>query len=390
MGMVKMKAVKLIKDKKKLIYHELELLENFLERASETEIKESAAYIYSRVKYNVDKLKTSQDEYIMFRYHAVLKHVYFYLMDLKHDEKQIIWTEDGRGRICGLADKFRGIISLYSVAKELNINFKINWTYPIDLTNYLLPNKYDWIIDKKLLSSDKSDTKSLILGSKITSTEAFERIKTTLQNTNHIHVFTNMFINQDGFGELFKQLFQPTPELKSGIDHYLKEIGCSYISATFRFQQLLGDFIERESDPILPDSEKEVLINKCINHLINIYKENNYKKVLVTSDSITFLERVKIFDFVEIIPGKIAHIGFEPGWGKDVYMKSFLDYFVLTHSKCIYLVVEGQMYTSSFPFTASLYNNVPFILIKDNEKYSTKSSHKITKNQKVYDYRLSL
>jgi hypothetical protein len=49
---------------------------------------------------------------------------------------------------------------------------------------------------------------------------------------------------------------------------------------------------------------------------------------------------------------------------QETYMKSFLDYFLLTYSKCIYLVVDGQMYKSNFPLTAALYNNVSFLVIE--------------------------
>ncbi|MDR0546556.1 MAG: hypothetical protein LBG77_03085, partial [Dysgonamonadaceae bacterium] len=81
------------------------------------------------------------------------------------------------------------------------------------------------------------------------------------------------------------------------------------------------------------------------------------EKILVTSESITFLNEAKKFDYVYVIPGKIAHIDFSFGLDKDVYMKTFVDYFLLTHASKIYLVIDGKMYKSGFAYRASLHNS---------------------------------
>jgi hypothetical protein len=111
------------------------------------------------------------------------------------------------------------------------------------------------------------------------------------------------------------------------------------------------------------------LILRCLWHLEKIHHENINKKILVTSDSITFLTEAGKLPYVFVIPGKIAHIRYSFGLSKEVYMKSFIDYFLLTHSKKIYSVVEGKMYNSGFPKMAALHNKIPFIL------YRTTSEH---------------
>jgi hypothetical protein len=119
---------------------------------------------------------------------------------------------------------------------------------------------------------------------------------------------------------------------------------------------------------VLAENEKNLLIKRCIEHLKEIYKENNYKKVLVASDSITFLDAAKELDFVYIIPGDLAHIDFPHDLGKQVNLKLFVDYFVLSFSKKIYLVVDGAMYESGFAYHASLHHKVPFITKRFNQK----------------------
>jgi hypothetical protein len=136
-----------------------------------------------------------------------------------------------------------------------------------------------------------------------------------------------------------------------------------YVSAAFRFLELLGDFKEPEGNwHILPNDEKKALINKCISHLQEIYHENGCAKVFATSDSITFLKEAGQLPFVHVIPGEIRHIADRQGHDKDAVLKVFLDYFMLSHSRKIYLVVENGMYQSGFSYMAALLGNVPFIV----------------------------
>ena len=270
--------------------------------------------------------------------------------------KRIIYMADGRQRACGLADRLRGIVSLYKISKELNVDFKINMTSPVDLSNYLVPNKYNWIIDENEIVYNIKESVIYDFWDQTAEHFAFQTIKSMLKKWNQMHITTNMCIADKEYGELFNELFKSSHELQGKIDCCLSEIGCDFISVTFRFQELLGDFLEECGPAVLPDAERIVLIRRCIDHLMEIYKENNYKKILVTSDSITFLNKAKEFDFVYVIPGKIAHIDHHLMFEKEVYMKSFLDYFLLTYSKMAYLVVDGQMYNSEFAYRAALHN----------------------------------
>jgi hypothetical protein len=274
--------------------------------------------------------------------------------------KKIIYTADGRIHAGGLSDRLAGMVSLYEMSKFLNVDYKIYMTSPVNLSNYLLPNQHNWIIDDDEIIYD---TKESVIynfgttggGSWIGETLALKNLRSLLKRWNQIHITTNVATSYRVYGELFNEIFKPADKLKNKIDCSLQEIGCDFISATFRFQQLLGDFAEGNY-PILPDAQRVNLINRCIDHLIEIYKENNYKKILVTSDSTTFLNKANELDFVYIVPGEIAHIDYNTTAEKEVYMKSFLDYFLLTHSKLGHLVIDGQMYRSTFPYRAALHN----------------------------------
>ena len=58
----------------------------------------------------------------------------------------IVICFDGHIQHGGLADRLRGIVSVYSYCREHNIPFYINYTSPLELTNWLVPNEYDWVL----------------------------------------------------------------------------------------------------------------------------------------------------------------------------------------------------------------------------------------------------
>jgi hypothetical protein len=290
--------------------------------------------------------------------------------------KTVIFMADGRKPTGGWADRLRAIVSIFKLCKELGIVFKINFTSPFDLKDFLLPNLYDWtILPEEICYNNKLSKPVYILAylDKFHDAEAqkFWAIKFIKENNKQIHFYSNMNTVGKEYGALFYELFKPTIELKNLIDYNLGRLGGrgEFISVVFRFEQLLGDFKEPYYPDvglyhlILPDDKRKILINKCIEHLKKIHNENGGEKILVTSDSMSFLAEAKKLPFVYVIPGEVLHIDAHQNTGKEANLKLFLDYFVLSCSKKVYLVVEYQMYRhSGFSCSAALLNNVPFII----------------------------
>jgi hypothetical protein len=316
--------------------------------------------------------------------HKIFKGIYFFTLETRREfaeyynsgeilpadyPKTVIYMADGRAFSGGLADRFRGIVSTYKLCKALNIAFKIHFISPFVLKDFLLPNNYDWSISPGEICYNWKQTKPCFI---YTANNSMKRQTFWARHffkarCKQIHVYTNMVIAEKEYGGLFWELFRPTPKLERLVDYNRKRItpngGGGYISVAFRFLQLLGDFTEPDSSyPVLPDNEKKVLIQKCVDHLREIYRENDCACVLVTSDSITFLEEAKRLSFVYVIPGEICHAGQHQNADNDAVMKVFLDYFLLSCSRKIYLVVEDQMYQSGFSYRAALHSNIPFII----------------------------
>jgi hypothetical protein len=275
---------------------------------------------------------------------------------------------DGRTIVGGLSARLHGIVSAYKLCKELNIAFKINFTSPFNLNEYLLPNIYDWYISPDEICYNKKYAKPCFIAvtySRNINDQIFWTKYFFKENYKQIHIYADTSFAEKEYGLLFRELFKPSVELINLIDYNVKMLGGGggFISVAFRFMQLLGDFGEYGDCVTLPDYEKKILINKCMDHLQEIYNENNCGKVFVTSDSISFLDEAKKLPFVYVIPGGLGHMDVCRTPGKDVNLKLFLDYFVLSQSNKVYLVVEGQMYgKSTFSYTPTLLNNIPFIV----------------------------
>jgi len=160
------------------------------------------------------------------------------------------------------------------------------------------------------------------------------------------------------WGNLFNELFKPTPKLEEQLNYHLNRISSNYIACQFRFQSLLGDFKEYDF-PTLPLDKQQSLITACTETLCELQKRHNLP-VLVTSDSSGYLSHVSKLENIFIIPGDIVHIDCTHDAAENIYMKSFVDFMMLSKADKIYSIVAGQMYPSEFPLYAAKVNNVPF------------------------------
>lgn len=152
--------------------------------------------------------------------------------------------------------------------------------------------------------------------------------------------------------------------LEEHLESIKKDIGNNYYAAVFRFQNLLGDFKEYHYKSLDDKDKAQELINKCMESIMNLRKEHGNKPLLITSDSVTFLKKVAKIQGVHIIPGKLIHMDGQkdniPDNSFEIYMKSFLDFYMLCGAEKIYRIGTPYMYPSEFPVYAAKVNNIPF------------------------------
>ena len=132
----------------------------------------------------------------------------------------------------GLTDRFKGIISVYDACKRKGLPFKIYYTTP-NLNDFLLPNLYDWHIDKEDICFDLRYTSTCYLVTYHHDDNYWQlftqrcALNFFLKNRRkkQIHVFSNTTTSDARYGELYNELFKPTPLLKKQIDYHLEQLG---------------------------------------------------------------------------------------------------------------------------------------------------------------------
>lgn len=160
-----------------------------------------------------------------------------------------------------------------------------------------------------------------------------------------------------------------SPALQDAVNKATDEIGegIPYIAVTCRFQQLLGDF-EEGGYETLTETAQESLMEDAAHEIEHIYRKQKKRyPILLTSDSVRFLEYVsRKASYVHIISGRMVHMDYSNAPDIALHLKSFTDLMMLSRAERIYLLKSPKMYNSGFPRVAALIGNKPFSLIRFN------------------------
>ena len=311
------------------------------------------SYIY---KKNISKYNC--------RYNLLEKH------NKINNTKRVIYLCDDNSASGGLVDRLRAIVSIYKTCKDLNIDFKILFTTPFELKDYLRPNLVNWQINATELNYNLRNTDIINLGTPTRAKWLAEKQEKWLKkaiskNYSEFHIISNTsYSYYYNYSTLFLELFKPTEHLSALIEQQKNIIGEKYISVSARFRDLLHDF--NETCPInanLTLLEQEELIKRNIEQIEQLHEQFPNSKILVNSDSITFLNTAKKKEYAYVIPGDIGHIDNKKGNNKAIHNKTFTDFFMIANAEHIFLLKTGLMFESGFPYAASLIYNKPFTLI---------------------------
>lgn len=300
-------------------------------------------------------------EYI--QYCIYLKKYYTKSSCDKHAVGRIfVYMADGRFIHGGLSDRIRGMCSLYQYCKNYNISFKINFIHPFDIRFFLIPNIYDWTIDAGDIVYDRNSYAKIL---KPNSDNNIRKRLLRLNKEIQYHLYANCSYNMSEFRNNFNELFRPTKLLQDAVDLHLKNIGTPYVSITFRFQNLLGDFKERKSSE--ESEEKQLdLIRVCLEAIEDVRKRHpDIPHILVTSDSKKFLLIAKErFEYVYFAEGELLHMDCNNDPNIHSYLKSFVDLYLISKANKAYFFARGKMYSNSgFARTAALIGGIEYEII---------------------------
>lgn len=273
----------------------------------------------------------------------------------------LICMFDGKMPHGGLADRLQGMVSIFMYAKEHGMDFRIHHAYPFLLSSYLMPNHHDWQIEERDICYNRSISKPIWVAF---SDNLFEKtfclryLRKQLKGHQQYHIYPSLKIADKCFSRLYNELFKPSVLLEQELDKTLKAIGGKYITMSFRFVELLGDFKDCLHTTLQP-KEREELINCCLTAIPVVAKKATpHKKIVITSDSVTFLERVATLPNIFIISGDIGHIDYQED--EKIHLKTFLDFYVIAHAEEVYMMRTEIMYRSGYARCAAMIYDKPF------------------------------
>jgi len=290
---------------------------------------------------------------------------------MPHNKKEVIFFIDGKTTHGGLSDRLRGLFSVYYYCQKKSYDFKICWTYPFKLQDYLEPASFNWIVDPESICYNKHEVDFRFFNSYSFMNENETPYFELLNSSKPIlHVYSNVTLHEELFENMFIELFKPAPALEQAVNQCLKNLNgkYNYISITFRFIGILGDFKDKDkSYGGLDDKKKKEYIHKCISVCEKLHNKHN-GMLLVTSDSPIFLAEAQKLNFVYIIPGKVVHMDNVSSDNYQLHLKSFVDMMMISKADKCYSYSYGKMFKDSkFARTSALIGSRPFESIIEEE-----------------------
>ena len=290
-----------------------------------------------------------------------------YYLKLKREKVPVLVVSclDSRVVSSGFADRIRGMISCYAYAKANDIPFRIEHIAPFDLSDFLVPNHYDWMLREGEKSYNLLYANPVVFLQHTVSQRSMKlfRIRKNRQhhlytNAEYIKEINSLFNRSYQFTELYQELFKPSERLKNILAIPKEELTSSggYISVSFRFMQLMGDF--KDSHGItLSEGDRTDLLRRSLSIIENLF-DQYHKRVLVTSDSQTFLNEARQLDYVYVAPGKVGHIGHSQD--NAIVEKMLVDFLLISQADHVFMAHSGEMYRSNFARTAALSSGAPY------------------------------
>ena len=284
----------------------------------------------------------------------------------KFSTQTYVFMIDGKTLHGGMSDRFRGAMSVYSYCKKHNKQFKIYWVYPFKLEDYLRPASVEWVAEKKDLSFNLRDVSvkffNTYTGLDGKTDEYHQLLKS---RKKEIHIYSNVSIEENLYCKYFNELFVPVPRLQRQLDECKAEIGGKYVSVTFRFIGLLGDFKDDERW-LMHNSEMnaEDYIERCMECIDQLHAKYPNHRVLVTADSPKFLEVAKQLPYTYVIPGNLTHMDRTRNDDYLLHLKSFADFYMVSMAEKCFMYHIGDMFRHTrFAKTAALVGGKELITI---------------------------
>jgi hypothetical protein len=286
---------------------------------------------------------------------------------VKGNKKQILIICDGIISHGGLVDRLKGIISFYQIAKLKNFDFKIQFNNPFRLTEFLVPNSYNWITTIVDLKWNPLNTSFLVLMDNFEFDPIASFTKSKKYNfiiycnvdyLSKIHLDKSKIEVAQIWQNSYRELFTPSKYFKEKLEEV--KIESKRIAVHTRFTGLMGDFKDSSNKTISNERKTEIL-KLLITEINKISLANPNFQICIFSDSIQFLNYIKSNTKFFVIDGTLLHLGLASR-KKNIkdHLKTFIDFYLIAQSTKIFLIKTDEMHNSAFSMYASKIENTQF------------------------------
>ena len=268
----------------------------------------------------------------------------------------------------GITDRFKAIVGSYYIAKCNGIGFHLIHRAGFDMRDYLRPNQVSWSAELSDISILPWQTENI---SYLPPYSAVPKLNKEKQYICRKYIGKNnmeiMGVEdwQNKWRELFLELFTPAQKVVNALaDADIQE---HYTAVNVRFINSLGTFEKTPYNAPLPKEDQEKLIAAVLNK-ISECQETAESPIIVSSDNIRFLDIAAEKGFRTIDPTGTGHI-MNPGVDELVYLKTFVNLFLLTRADKIISVLNAEgvpkrsLYKTQYPRYAAIVGNKPFIRV---------------------------
>ena len=296
----------------------------------------------------------------------------------KNEKKLVIMMIDGKVSHGGLADRLKGIVSVYMVAKKMNLDFKLHFVNPFPISKIFDINKVDWKISPSDISYNNNSSKAYYLMNdrrycyESSGVKAFEEILKS--DYKQLHIYSNSFLSLEcgKFQELYHELFTLTDSFRDDLKDHIDVLGKDFICVGTRFAGSLGDFSDACTGA-LTSEEQVKLMSDCKAKIQQIHEEYPSKMILLATDSDRFVKYLEDVEYIYTIDGPRIHIDSPDYRRKDFVMSdseygklkiTLIDYILISEASKIFQLHGKGMWQGGFTLSASQINNRPYEVIE--------------------------
>ncbi|HBH06232.1 MAG TPA: hypothetical protein DDX92_06490 [Flavobacteriales bacterium] len=285
----------------------------------------------------------------------------------------VVFEADGLVPQGGLVDRLKGIISIYYLCKKYGVDtFRINFTSPFKLEDFLIPNNVNWLIRENEISYKYPSSRPVY--------RVMESNPDVLDKVIKRHsggcrfIYFNMDIlkkreksnHEQIWRECFHELFKMSPELQREIDAL--NIDKEAIAIHTRFVNLFGDFSHYLpgksgfAKSVLNEQEREKLISKVCLRIDEIIKNHPNREILFFSDSNYFLGNLpeQYREKLRILEGDVQQSEDMSKTGFEAHKKSFIDFMAMSYCNKVIRIEGSGLYKSAFSKYAAIMGGSEF------------------------------